>query len=196
MKPDRRASETYKRIIAAAVQAVFEHGYAGATMALIAANAGVTRGAIQHYFGDRRIDLIAETCEHIVTKRQAAYRANLAVLGEDARSVMKAAYRDPETWFLVEVWIASKGEPELKNRVADILARVNDPVDADIQGAVDDLKLYSIDFTTLKYLLRSLVRGMAVEFSRKPDAELFDRVVDLAFDALGHFARDPGSTHG
>jgi len=159
-------------------------------MALIAANAGVTRGAIQHHFGDRRIDLIVETCEHIISKRQAAYRANLAVLNDGARAGMKAAYRDPETWFLVEIWIASKSEAELRERIGDVMARVNDPVDADIQAAVKELGLYSIDFTTMKYLLRSLVRGMAIEFSSKPDGSLFDRVVDLAFDALRVFAKD------
>ncbi len=189
MKQDRRESETHRRIIDAAVAAVFEHGYIGATMARIAANAGVTRGAIQHYFGDRRVDLIAETCEYIIDKRQTAYRETLAVLGEDARSGMKAAYRDPETWFLVEVWIASKGDPELRDRVADILARVNDPSDSDIQAAIADLALYRLDFTTLKYLLRCLTRGMAVEFSRKPDVALFDSVIDMAFDALGEFAK-------
>jgi AcrR family transcriptional regulator len=189
MKQDKRASDTYQRIIDAAVQAVFEHGYAGATMALIAGNAGVTRGAIQHYFGDRRIDLIAETCEHILAKRQAAYQETPAVLSDGARSAMKLAYRDPETWFLVEVWIASKGEAELKDRVTDILARVNDPIDVDIQAAVTELELYALDFRTLKYLLRALTRGMAIEFSRKPDIALFDRVVDLAFDALSEISK-------
>jgi AcrR family transcriptional regulator len=189
MKQDRRESETYRRIIDAAIAVVFEHGYIGATMARIAANAGVTRGAIQHYFGDRRVDLIAEACEYIIEKRQAAYRETLAVLSEGARSGMKAAYRDPETWFLVEVWIASKGEPELWNRVTDILARVNDPSDSDIQAAITDMGLYRLHFTILKYLLRSLTRGMAIEFSQKPDAALFDSVIDLAFDALSEFAK-------
>jgi AcrR family transcriptional regulator len=189
MKQDKRISDTHQRIIDAAVQAVFDYGYASATMALIASNAGVTRGAIQHYFGDRRIDLIAETCEHILAKRQSAYRETPAVLSDRARSAMKLAYRDPETWFLVEVWIASKGEPELKDRITDVLARVNDPVDVDIQAAVAELELYALDFRTLKYLLRSLTRGMAIEFSRKPDVTLFDGVVDLAFDALSEISK-------
>jgi hypothetical protein len=90
---------------------------------------------------------------------------------------------------LVEVWIASKGEAELKDRVTDILARVNDPIDVDIQAAVTELELYALDFRTLKYLLRSLTRGMAIEFSRKPDIALFDSVVDLAFDALSEMSK-------
>jgi hypothetical protein len=134
--------------------------------------------------------LIVQTCEHIIAKRQAAYRENLTVLDDGARAGMKVAYRDPETWFLVEIWIASKSEAELRERIGDVLARVNDPVDVDIQAAVKELELYSIDFTTMKYLLRSLVRGMAIEFSSKPDGALFDRVVDLAFDALRVFAKD------
>lgn len=188
MKQDRLASEPYLRIIDAAVGAVFEHGYVGATMTRIAKGAGVTRGAIQHYFGDRRIDLIVKTCEHIIAKRQAAYRETLAVLEEGPRAAMKAAYRDPETWFLVEVWIASRSDASLRTCISDVLARVNDTSDADLQAFIEQRGLYDIDFMTLKYLLRSLTRGMAIEFSRKPDVALFDNVVDFAFDALSRFA--------
>jgi AcrR family transcriptional regulator len=101
---DKRSSETYARLVDAAVGAVFDDGYAGATMARIAERAGVTRGAIQHHFGDRRVDIIAKVTEHILNERQDAYAAFYGTANGppiDSRLAMKAAYRDPSTWFLI-----------------------------------------------------------------------------------------------
>ncbi len=183
---EKRSSETYARLVDATVGAVFDHGYAGATMARIAKRAGVTRGAIQHHFGDRRVDIISEVTEHILSKRQDAYAAYYGgtETGEaiDSRAAMKAAYRDPATWFLIEVWIASKSDPELRERVNATLRDVNDRRDIDI--ATQAFGLDPGRFRVLKYFLRSLTRGVALEYSRKPDADLFDAVVDLAMDAM------------
>lgn len=183
-----RTEDTYERLRAAVVEVIFEHGYAGATTARIAQRAGLTRGAIQHYFGDRRVDMVAAVCEHIVQTRQEAYRSDLSrtVAGdfEHARQALKQAYRDPQTWLLIEVWIASKSDPELAERVDSILHRINDPIDAEIAQEFSRQAGAVGNFRTYKYLLRSLTRGLAIEYSRKPDAELFDSVVDLIFAAL------------
>lgn len=185
---DKRSVETYARLVEATVGSVFDHGYAGATMARIAERAGVTRGAIQHHFGDRRVDIIAKVAEHILSERQNAYAAFYGNTGEgeaiDPRAAMKAAYRDPATWFLIEVWIASKSDQELRDRVNATLREVNDRRDIDI--AAHSIGLDEASFRVLKYFLRSLTRGLAIEYSRKPDETLFDAVVDLAMDALTH----------
>lgn len=185
---DRRSAETYARLVDATVGAVFDDGYAGATMARIAERAGVTRGAIQHHFGDRRVDIIAKVTEHILSERQDAYAAfyGKTVEGEaiDPRRAMKAAYRDPATWFLIEVWIASKSDGELRDRINATLREVNDRRDIDI--AAQAIGFDEAGFRVLKYFLRSLTRGLAIEYSRKPDDVLFDAVVDLAMDAMAH----------
>jgi len=183
---ERRSMETYARLIEATVGEVFDHGYGGATMARIARRAGVTRGAIQHHFGDRRVDIIGRVTEHILRERQDAYAAFYGRTPEgeriDSRTAMKAAYRDPATWFLIEVWIASKSDPELRERVNATLREVNDRRDVEI--AADAIGFDQASFRVLKYFLRSLTRGIALEYSRKPDTALFDAVVDLAMDAL------------
>ncbi|MEG3151962.1 TetR/AcrR family transcriptional regulator [Sphingomonas sp. ZT3P38] len=185
---DKRGAETYARLIDATVGSVFDDGYAGATMMRIAERAGVTRGAIQHHFGDRRVDIIAKVTEHILSERQDAYAAFYGKTAEgeaiDPRSTMKAAYRDPATWFLIEVWIASKSDQELRERVNATLRDVNDRRDIDI--AAHAIGFDEASFRVLKYFLRSLTRGLAIEYSRKPDDALFDAVVDLAMDAMAY----------
>ncbi|MET4898284.1 helix-turn-helix domain-containing protein [Sphingomonadaceae bacterium jetA1] len=183
---DKRSAETFGRLMRATVEEVFAHGYAGATMTRIARRAGVTRGAIQHHFGDRRVDIVARVTEDIIARRQRAYETVYASTGAmpiDPRAAMKAAYRDPETWFLIEVWIAARADPDLHERVNALLSTGNDQRDREFFPT--RMTLDSEEFRTLKYLLRSLTRGLALEYSRKPDDRLFDAVVDLAFDVLG-----------
>lgn len=186
-----RSPETQRRLISATIEVVFEHGYAGATMALIAERAGVTRGAIQHCFGDTRVDLMSAVCAHILEQRQKQYsdampdlvKADLGATG----SGIKAAYRDPATWFLIEIWIATKSDAALKDRVETYLKSEHYLADDAMMKMLESSEGGKIGFREYKYFMRALTRGLALEYSRRPDPELFDRVVDLVIDSLASY---------
>jgi AcrR family transcriptional regulator len=181
-------SETNTRLLSAVVQVVFEQGYAGATMTRIAKQAGVTRGAIQHYFGDRRVDLMTAVCADLLERRQSRYRESMSALlrsdSKDVREQLKRAYKDPETWFLIEVWIASKSDEALRRSVESYLQGTHDADDRDLAVLFSAQVSGQVDFHTYKYFLRTITRGLALEYSRRPDEALFDKVADFAFDAL------------
>jgi AcrR family transcriptional regulator len=179
--------DTKKRLMLATVTTVREFGYAGATMTRISELAGVTRGAIQHCFGDRRVDLIFQTCEDILNRRQSEYRDSIESLLDIAvvRKKMKLAYRDPETWFLLEVWIASNSDPALAHKIDALLKTgFEGMLDSELEKLARVTGAYSGNFMVMKCYLRSLTRGLAVEYSRSRDITLFDSVVDLAVDML------------
>ncbi|SOE91807.1 transcriptional regulator, TetR family [Burkholderia sp. D7] len=181
------AVDTKTRLMLATVTAVREFGYAGATMARISERAGVTRGAIQHCFGDRRVDLIFQTCEDILNRRQFEYRDSIESLLDIAvvRKKMKLAYRDPETWFLLEVWIASNSDPALADKIDALLKTgFEGMLDSELEKLARVTGAYPGNFTVVKCYFRSLTRGLAVEYSRSRDITLFDSVVDLAVDML------------
>ncbi len=185
-RSNAEASEAYGRLLDAVVWAVREYGYAGATMERIAARAGFTRGAIQHYFGNRRVDVIARVTSELLAERQAMYEARYGSDGgretADNRSEMKAAFRDPRTWFLIEVWIASRSDPGLRNAIDMLQDRIERLSDTALEVSLGQFS--RVPFSVLKAFLRSLTRGIALEYSRHSDAKLFDDVVDMAFDAL------------
>lgn len=189
--PRANRNETYDRLLSAVVQTVFEAGYAGATMTRIAKQAGVTRGAIQHYFGDRRVDLMAAVCADLLERRQAGYRTSMSALIRsdfaDAREQLKQAYKDPETWFLIEIWIASKSDEPLRENVERYLRGSHDADDHALADLLAAQENPAVDFLTYKYFMRTITRGLALEYSRRPDDMLFDKVADLAFDALASF---------
>lgn len=186
-----RSPETQGRLIAAAIDVVFEHGYAGATMAAIAERAGVTRGAIQHCFGDTRVDLMAAVCADILDRRHRRYLSAMTEFSQSnfdsARVGIKAAYRDPATWFLVEVWIASKSDTLLKERVDAYLKSEHFIADVTLERMLEASGAGTVGFREYKYFMRALTRGLALEYSRRPDPELFDSVVDLVIDAFSFY---------
>jgi AcrR family transcriptional regulator len=187
-------SETYARLLSAVVQVVFEQGYAGATMTRIAKQAGVTRGAIQHYFGDRRVDLMTAVCADLLERRQDRYRESMSALlrsdFEDAREQLKRAYKDPETWFIIEIWIASKGDDALRENVERYLRGSHDADDRELAALLSAQVGNTVDFLTYKYFMRTITRGLALEYSRRSDPALFDKVADMAFDALAALLHD------
>ncbi len=185
-QPGSSAADAYERLIEAVVWAVHQHGYVGATMDKIASHAGFTRGALQHYFGNRRVDMIARVTSELLVERQALYEARYggAAAPEkgDFRAEVKAAFRDPRTWFLIEVWIASRSDSELQEAISQLQDRIEKLSDLALEVSLRATS--TVPFPVLKAFLRSLTRGLALEYSRNSDEQLFDKVVDLAFDAL------------
>jgi AcrR family transcriptional regulator len=73
-----RTAESRRRLVDAAIKLLAEHGYAGATLAEIGREAGLSRGLVSHHFGSK------ETCMEavIVTIRERiAARVRKAIAG-------------------------------------------------------------------------------------------------------------------
>ena len=115
------ASETRERLLDAAARVFELKGYDGATVALIAQEAGVTTGAIYAQYGSKAELLAAALKAHgeratatlFPPGRRADAPTVLATLGR------RLAARDPhESALLLEALLAARRDPEL----ADVLA--------------------------------------------------------------------------
>ena len=99
-------AETREKLIAAARKAFAEHGYAAASMDSLTADAGLTRGALYHNFGDKR-GLLAAVVDQIDTEmalyaKEVGSKAEtpwLGLLAEGAAYIEKAL--DPEVQRIV-----------------------------------------------------------------------------------------------
>jgi AcrR family transcriptional regulator len=114
-------SETRERLLDAAARVFELKGYDGATVALIAQEAGVTTGAIYAHYGSKAELLAAALKAHgkrataslFPPGRRADAPTVLATLG------LRLAARDPhESALLLEALLAARRDPEL----ADVLA--------------------------------------------------------------------------
>jgi TetR/AcrR family transcriptional repressor of bet genes len=119
MGPIRR-----EQICRAAAVVIAREGFAGTTMRMVAEEAGVSTGMLNHYFVNRE-DLLRQTLVFVSERAQARMRAAIAdVPAGRARltalldSALSNDTEGTETW---RVWINSYGEavrlPELRHTI-------------------------------------------------------------------------------
>jgi len=108
MGPIRRA-----QICRAAAVVIAREGFAGTTMRMVAEEAGVSTGMLNHYFANRQ-DLLTQTLVYVTERSQERYRRAIegmapgrARLEALLDSVLGADGEARETW---HVWINAYGE--------------------------------------------------------------------------------------
>ncbi|MFO0991409.1 MAG: transcriptional regulator BetI [Hyphomicrobiales bacterium] len=131
MAPVRR-----KQLIDAAIAAIHDFGFADATVARIAAKAGVSTGIVHHYFADKN-DLLAATMRALleILRREAVERLKLA---RDPRArvdaVIHASFGDAQ--FGEEVfsaWLALYGNARTSDRLQRILRIYHRRLDSNLR---------------------------------------------------------------
>lgn len=185
---------TRMQILDAAIETLAECGYAGASTTVIARRSGLTRGAQQHHFGTKDQMMVA-VIEELGRRIEAADMEKALGHLEGRRrvraalSVMSQMFSGPVPDAYIELWIASRSNPELAAPLVktDIVAR---------QGAralFGDKLLEQADskFDALLDLALFALRGMALDAhlagaqDLKARAELIDGLAPDLERALG-----------
>lgn len=124
-----RGWATRARLLESAVSCVAELGWSGATVAIIAARAGVSRGATQHYFRTRE-DLLTAALAHMADVRVAEIRREAALLpaGEqhtsDVVGLLVRLYTGPLFRAALQIWAAAATSDVLRELVLPLEARL------------------------------------------------------------------------
>lgn len=127
---EERRDTTRKNIFSAAIDCISEYGYHGTTTALIASRSGVTRGALQHQFGSRRIDLMVQLAEHVYDIYYTEFSPiiqshNPKKMIADIWELQKELYRKKETIVLIELWLACRSDKDLGEQLIPLFARLD-----------------------------------------------------------------------
>jgi AcrR family transcriptional regulator len=124
-----RGWATRARLLESAVSCVAELGWSGATVAVIASRAGVSRGATQHYFRTRE-DLLTAALAHMADVRLAEIRREAALLpaGEqhtrDVVGLLVRLYTGPLFRAALQIWAAAATSDLLRELVLPLEARL------------------------------------------------------------------------
>ncbi|MEC3977468.1 TetR/AcrR family transcriptional regulator [Amycolatopsis sp. H20-H5] len=111
------------RLLDATIDCLVEYGYAGTTTTRVADRAGVTRGAQVHHF-PAKADLVTSAIRHLAAKRTEVAMAELDRLKAsadpvgDALQLMWEMHQGPVFSATVELWVASRTDPELRRQMA------------------------------------------------------------------------------
>jgi AcrR family transcriptional regulator len=117
-----RSRATRRRLLEAALDSLAEVGYAGSTVAVVAARAGVSRGAAQHHFPTRG-DLFAAAVEHMTEVRLAEIRDQAKALPTGAGrteaivGMLASVYTSPLFRAALHLWVAASTDESLRRQV-------------------------------------------------------------------------------
>lgn len=125
----QRREEMRQRLAAATLDALAEHGHAGASLSVILARAGVSRGAWSHHF-ETKAEMLALAAEGLLREAIAAARS-LALPPADGgdpavrlSALLETAwtrfYQGRHRDLLFEVALAARTDTELRARLAPI----------------------------------------------------------------------------
>jgi TetR/AcrR family transcriptional repressor of bet genes len=119
MAPIRR-----KQLVEAAIAVIHEHGFAHATVARIAAQAGISAGMVHHYFHDKD-DLLFTTMRHLLAELRADAVARLSQAADPRQrlhAIIDACFGEAQFDEQVfSAWLALYGNARQSDRLRSIL---------------------------------------------------------------------------
>lgn len=150
-----RSAQTKARLIDAAIGCLVDRGYAYTTVVEICSRAGLTRGAYNHHYA-----AVAELLRDVVETlyQRLAADGNNAV--DSLESLIQAGWAKmerPEFKAVIELWLASRNEPELGAALAPEIARLaqlfepaaNSRLSQLLGSAPELVAFYRLSFETL-----------------------------------------------
>ncbi|MEG3633276.1 TetR/AcrR family transcriptional regulator [Micromonospora palythoicola] len=124
-----RSRATRARLLEATVDCLVEHGWSGTTTTVVAARAGVSRGAQLHHYPTRTA-LVTAAVGHLTERRAAELRAEADALPADAHrldrvvDLLAAAFTGPLFVAALELWVAARTDAELRTALLPLEARI------------------------------------------------------------------------
>ncbi|MEH1127067.1 TetR/AcrR family transcriptional regulator [Micromonospora sp. CPCC 206061] len=124
-----RSRATQARLLESTVECLVERGWSGTTTTVVAARAGVSRGAQLHHYPTKS-ELVMAAVEHLAERRAAEIRQEAALLPAGPQrldrvvDMLAAAFTGPLYVAALEVWVAARTDPDLRAALIPLEARV------------------------------------------------------------------------
>ena len=191
----KRSAATRQRILDAAFETLSDVGYGNLTTSEVCRRAGVSRGTLLHHYGSTH-ELVTAAAEHIFLRKLNAYRRTFEALPEPERSASRAIamlwsiLSGPTYYAWLEIVVASRTDPALRNKVRDVVGRFGTAVQDTYMGMFPVPERLPIDPAMIPAIVFPLLNGLAVDQIYAPSSDinatldvikrLADRVQDWA----------------
>lgn len=178
------AVDTRSRVLHAAFRVFAEHGYTGATLDDVAADAGLTKGAVYWHFASKD-DLCMALIEERFRSEAIRIPADIheAVRDGGGERVLSAFVahevqqaRDAERWRRLGFeFISRSRNPALRRRYAELARRIHADTIPVIQELIDrGIMAKDLDPRAVAVVWRCLLLGMGLWMTQDPDGVDFD----------------------
>ncbi len=180
-----RSAETRTKLIEATVSCLHRLGYSGTTVSLVAADAGVSRGAMTHQF-PTKVDMMLAVVRTEFDEDVAFYEASFAERGlrealADLPMTLWARLNRPAAIAVTEIMLASRSDPDLAARLRAMQSEIDQMARAGIAARMLSAGVASRpDESAIHRLVVAAIRGLSIEALFMRDvAELEASVVVL-----------------
>ncbi|MFZ2176091.1 MAG: TetR/AcrR family transcriptional regulator [Rhodococcus sp. (in: high G+C Gram-positive bacteria)] len=172
-----RSTITQGRILDAAVTALVEHGYAGASTLRIQEIAGVSRGRLLHQFPSRD-DLLIAAVQHLASVRVDATAEGVRWPTEPKRRIaaavdaMWSTYQQDYFWAATELWMGARHNEQLRAVLAAEERRLYQRVRVATDSMFGAPLVEHPEYADVRELVNTSMRGVALTYSfdRRPHA--------------------------
>lgn len=197
----RKSASTRLQIIEAALRCFIDLGYFRTTTAVVASNAGLSRGAMLHHF-PTRADVVRAAVEHLHAKRLKAFRAAVERLppGRNrAHGALQAHWEQlnhPLYAVFIELYVAARTDPEL----ADILAPAEAAFVHELRATAMDVvpewrdrgRYFDLGYDLVICALQGMALNMLRHRATEPNQDLL-RYLEQQVDDLARRAPRPST---
>ena len=165
---EQRRTQTRGRILDATIECLNEHGYSGATYARVAERAGVSRGALLHYFPDK-VELAVAAADHVRQDGVDRVNARLETLPDDsgravaALDLLREIFGGPLFHAALEVWLRGRTEQPLGDRMAPVRAQTIQNVARLLPELFGSHLAQRDDLPELARFVAATLRGLALD---------------------------------
>lgn len=165
---EERSAATKARLLDATLECLIEVGYARTTTTEVCDRAGVSRGAQLHHYPTRAA-LVSAAVEHLFEKQYADFQAAFAAVPEGVdrtAACVDELWRSisgPTFYAWLELAVASRTDPELKQAMQAVSARVGTSIERTFRELFPRPAQPSPLFDLAPKFTFALMHGMAVE---------------------------------
>jgi AcrR family transcriptional regulator len=184
------SEERRAQIIEAALARFTQHGYANTTMDHIAAESGLSKGAIYWYF-ESKDDLFQAAANSVM--EELVERSMAALMGcETATEQLRVGARclvdlcrDIESYFglIIEFWTQSERREEATAFWADMIRQYRLAVEAIFEAGVQAGEFKPVDTEALSWMIMAAYDGLAAYHMMMPDIDM-ERISEGFIEAL------------
>lgn len=165
---EQRRTETRRKLLGAAIALICEQGYGGLTTAEVATRSGLTRGAVQHHFGnadDICLALVDDFAERLDASKPVADAYGSADIEKRVHAAIDAYWRnfkDPHYVAVVLVWFGFRSNRKVYPKLALRMNAFERRFDREWQALFRDTGLARKKIAAVRHIAISALRGFAI----------------------------------
>ena len=185
-RAERRAT-TQAKVIAAAISCLHRVGYSATGVALVAKEAGVSRGAMSQQF-PTKADLMVALVRSVFEEELDHYRRHETRMGPEKwvralPTLMWKAFSKPSGIAVIEVMLAARSDAELAPRLRIMQGQIEAEAKA---GLVEQMRKAGFpvpqNIEVIQHVFVAAVRGLALESMYMKDRKVSEKEVKLLTD--------------